>query len=191
MGGGPPYATMSRMSDVLTVHGGTRCGGTIQVRGAKNFVSKAMVAALLGEEPSTLRNVPQIRDVAVVTGLLELHGVRSTRAPGRRASCVLDPSNVEQAHVADIDAHAGSSRIPILFCGPLLHRLGEAFIPDLGGCRIGDRPINYHLDVAAPVRRRGGEARRSGIAPVARRSGCRAPSSSCRTRASAPPSRCC
>jgi UDP-N-acetylglucosamine 1-carboxyvinyltransferase len=35
---------------------------------------------------------------------------------------------------------------PILFCGPLLHRLGEAFIPDLGGCRIGDRPIDFHLD---------------------------------------------
>jgi UDP-N-acetylglucosamine 1-carboxyvinyltransferase len=46
----------------------------------------------------------------------------------------------------EIDAHAGSSRIPILFCGPLLHQLGEAFIPDLGGCRIGDRPINFHLD---------------------------------------------
>src|SRR5690606_15656866 len=53
----------------------------------------------------------------------------------------------EAAHMADIDAHAGSSRIPILFCGPLLHRLGEAFIPDLGGCRIGDRPIDFHLDV--------------------------------------------
>ncbi|MCU1549902.1 MAG: murA, partial [Glaciihabitans sp.] len=41
---------------------------------------------------------------------------------------------------------AGSSRIPILFCGPLLHRLGEALIPDLGGCRIGDRPIDFHMD---------------------------------------------
>ncbi len=41
--------------------------------------------------------------------------------------------------------HAGSSRIPILFCGPLLHRLGHAFIPDLGGCHIGDRPIDFHL----------------------------------------------
>src|SRR5690606_17186274 len=59
----------------------------------------------------------------------------------------LDPSIVESAHVADIDAPAGASRIPILFCGRLLHRLGEAFIPDLGGCRIGDRPINYHLDI--------------------------------------------
>jgi UDP-N-acetylglucosamine 1-carboxyvinyltransferase len=49
--------------------------------------------------------------------------------------------------MVDIDAHAGSSRIPILFCGPLLHRLGEAFIPGLGGCHIGDRPINYHFEV--------------------------------------------
>jgi UDP-N-acetylglucosamine 1-carboxyvinyltransferase len=136
---------MSDMNDVLTVHGGTPLTGALTVRGAKNFVSKAMVAALLGEEPSVLRNVPQIRDVTVVTGLLELHGVQVDDRPGGELE--LDPSNVDHAHVADIDAHAGSSRIPILFCGPLLHRLGEAFIPDLGGCRIGDRPINYHLDV--------------------------------------------
>jgi len=135
------------MTDVLTVHGGTPLQGTIQVRGAKNFVSKAMVAALLGDEPSRLRNVPRIRDVVVVTGLLELHGVQVSESTDGDAELVLDPSNVDHAHVADIDAHAGSSRIPILFCGPLLHRLGEAFIPDLGGCRIGDRPINYHLDV--------------------------------------------
>jgi UDP-N-acetylglucosamine 1-carboxyvinyltransferase len=138
---------MWAMDDVLMVNGGTPLVGTIQVRGAKNFVSKAMVAALLGEEPSTLYNVPAIRDVVVVTGLLELHGVQVEEVPGPDGELRLDPSNVESAHVADIDAHAGSSRIPILFCGPLLHRLGEAFIPDLGGCHIGDRPINYHLDV--------------------------------------------
>ncbi len=138
---------MFLMNDVLTVHGGTPLVGSIQVRGAKNLVSKAMVAALLGEEPSVLRNVPQIRDVGVVSGLLELHGVQVEEVPGPEGELRLDPSNVIQAHVADIDAHAGSSRIPILFCGPLLHRLGEAFIPDLGGCRIGDRPINYHMDV--------------------------------------------
>lgn len=147
---GPPSATLSDMSetadDVLTVHGGKPLRGRITVRGAKNFVSKAMVAALLGEQPSLLLNVPQIRDVAVVTGLLNLHGVKVGEG-GEPHSLVLDPADVELAHVADIDAHAGSSRIPILFCGPLLHRLGEAFIPDLGGCRIGDRPINYHLDV--------------------------------------------
>jgi UDP-N-acetylglucosamine 1-carboxyvinyltransferase len=134
------------MNDLLYVNGGNPLEGTITVRGAKNFVSKAMVASLLGETPSVLRNVPQIRDVGVVTGLLELHGVNVKSDP-EGGVLDLDPSNVESAHVADIDAHAGSSRIPILFCGPLLHRLGEAFIPDLGGCRIGDRPINYHLDI--------------------------------------------
>src|SRR4051795_13284389 len=138
---------MVAVTDVLTVHGGTPLTGAITVRGAKNFVSKAMVAALLGEEPSRLLNVPQIRDVTVVTGLLELHGVQVDDADPSSGVLELDPSNVELAHVADIDAHAGSSRIPILFCGPLLHRLGEAFIPDLGGCRIGDRPIDFHLDV--------------------------------------------
>jgi UDP-N-acetylglucosamine 1-carboxyvinyltransferase len=137
---------MGAMTDLLYVNGGNPLGGEITVRGAKNFVSKAMVASLLGETPSVLRNVPQIRDVAVVTGLLELHGV-DVAVDDEAGTLHLDPSEVESAHVADIDAHAGSSRIPILFCGPLLHRLGEAFIPDLGGCRIGDRPINYHLDI--------------------------------------------
>lgn len=130
----------------MHINGGHPLRGTITVRGAKNFVSKAMVASLLGEGPSELRNVPQIRDVAVVRGLLGLHGVR-VEADADAGTLQLDPTDVEKAHVADIDAHAGSSRIPILFCGPLLHRLGEAFIPDLGGCRIGDRPINFHLDI--------------------------------------------
>ncbi|MGN6600056.1 MAG: UDP-N-acetylglucosamine 1-carboxyvinyltransferase [Actinomycetes bacterium] len=138
--------------DVLAVHGGTPLSGTVRVRGAKNLVSKAMVATVLGESPSTLRNVPEIRDVSVVTGLLRLHGVEVTSDGD--GSIVMDPSRVEQANVADIDAHAGSSRVPILLCGPLLHRLGHAFIPDLGGCRIGDRPIDFHLDA---LRRMGAE----------------------------------
>jgi UDP-N-acetylglucosamine 1-carboxyvinyltransferase len=132
--------------DVLLVHGGTPLEGEIRVRGAKNLVPKAMVAALLGSEPSRLRNVPDIRDVHVVRGLLQLHGV-TVRAGDEPGELVLDPSKVESANVADIDAHAGSSRIPILFCGPLLHRLGHAFIPGLGGCDIGGRPIDFHFDV--------------------------------------------
>jgi len=137
---------MGPMRDVMQIHGGAPLRGEITVRGAKNFVSKAMVASLLGDGPSELHNVPRIRDVSVVRGLLELHGVRVT-SDEAAGVIQLDPTDVESAHVADIDAHAGSSRIPILFCGPLLHRLGEAFIPDLGGCRIGDRPINFHLDI--------------------------------------------
>ena len=134
------------MSSTFHVRGGRPLDGEITVRGAKNLVSKAMVASLLGEEPSVLRSVPDISDVRIVSDLLRIHGVK-VDLDVEAGVLQMDPSNVEKAHVADIDAHAGSSRIPILFCGPLLHRLGEAIIPDLGGCRIGDRPINYHLDV--------------------------------------------
>ncbi|WP_239152357.1 UDP-N-acetylglucosamine 1-carboxyvinyltransferase [Virgisporangium aurantiacum] len=131
-------------TDVLVVHGGSPLRGQIRVRGAKNLVSKAMVAALLGDTPSRLYDVPAIRDVEIVRGLLELHGVRVTdgELPGELS---FDPSNVERANVDEINVHAGSSRIPILFCGPLLHKLGHAFIPDLGGCNIGGRPIDFHL----------------------------------------------
>jgi UDP-N-acetylglucosamine 1-carboxyvinyltransferase len=131
-------------SDSIIINGGKPLRGRIEVRGAKNLATKAMVAALLGETPSVLKDVPDISDVGVVTGMLGAYGVTVTStAPGE---LVLDPTNVEKAHFAQIDALAGSSRIPILFCGPLLHRLGEALIPDLGGCRIGDRPIDFHMD---------------------------------------------
>src|SRR6188508_344885 len=134
------------MTSTLVVDGGSPLVGDIEVRGAKNLVSKAMVAVVLAEEPCRLRGVPEISDVQVVSGLLELHGVLID-STDRDGELVMDPTNVEQAHIADIDTHAGSSRVPVLLCGPLLHRLGEAFIPDLGGCRIGERPINYHLDI--------------------------------------------
>jgi UDP-N-acetylglucosamine 1-carboxyvinyltransferase len=129
----------------IKVQGGKPLNGRVDVRGAKNLVTKAMVAALLGETPSELRDVPKISDVEVVQRLLELHGVKIEFSDS--GVMTLDPTNVKSARMVDIDAHAGSSRIPILFCGPLLHQLGEAFIPDLGGCHIGDRPVDFHLDV--------------------------------------------
>jgi UDP-N-acetylglucosamine 1-carboxyvinyltransferase len=131
---------------LLTIQGGKALTGRVDLKGAKNLVTKAMVAALLGDTPSTLKDVPHISDVEVVSGLLKLHGV-SISHDAVSGDMVLDSSNVEQARMVDIDAHAGSSRIPILFCGPLLHRLGEAFIPGLGGCEIGDRPVDYHFEV--------------------------------------------
>ncbi|MFE6994961.1 UDP-N-acetylglucosamine 1-carboxyvinyltransferase [Microbacterium sp. NPDC057659] len=129
----------------LAIRGGRPLRGRVDVKGAKNLATKAMVATLLGETPSTLRDVPDLSDVAVVRSLLEVHGVR-VEAGDEPGALTFDPSGVESAHMEEIDAHAGASRIPILFCGPLLHRLGQAFIPDLGGCRIGDRPIDFHLD---------------------------------------------
>ena len=68
-------------NDILHVEGGKPLNGTIKVRGAKNFVSKAMVAALLAPGTSVLKNVPEIRDVHVVSDLLRLHGVDVTVVP--------------------------------------------------------------------------------------------------------------
>lgn len=133
------------MSSILRVDGGHPLHGTIAVRGAKNAVTKIMVASLLGDSPSRLSNVPLIRDVEVVSDLLSAHGVK-VKYDSAAGVIELDPTNVELAARSDIDALSGSSRIPILFCGPLLHQLGEAFIPQLGGCNIGGRPIDYHLE---------------------------------------------
>ena len=131
-------------AEVLAIRGGRPLTGRVDVKGAKNLATKAMVAALLGETESVLRDVPDISDVHVVRSLLEVHGV-GVEDDGNGV-LRLDPRGAVSAHMEEIDAHAGASRIPILFCGPLLHLLGQAFIPDLGGCRIGDRPINFHLD---------------------------------------------
>lgn len=134
------------MAGVLKVRGGRPLHGTIRVRGAKNLVPKAMVAALLTAETSVLRNVPLIRDVDVVTELLRAHGAEVDYNQ-EEGVVRITPRDLHLPDPHGMDALAGSSRIPILFCGPLLHRLGEAFIPDLGGCHIGDRPVDFHLQV--------------------------------------------
>ncbi|TXQ08372.1 hypothetical protein FV292_26530, partial [Escherichia coli] len=109
-GGIALMAANSMEPGVVTV---TAAGDTI-VGGPEG----ARFAALLGEGPSELRSVPEISDVRVVQGLLELHGVTVERDGD---TLRLDPLNVRTAHETSINAHAGSSRIPILFCGPLLH----------------------------------------------------------------------
>ncbi|MDY5133464.1 UDP-N-acetylglucosamine 1-carboxyvinyltransferase [Actinotignum urinale] len=135
------------MVSQLSVRGGIPLTGEITVRGAKNLVSKAMVAALLTKETSVLRNVPQIRDVDVVSDLLRLHGVEVEYKP-EDGTVTITPGDIHlPRNPHEVNTLAGSSRIPILFAGPLLHNLGEAFIPDLGGCHIGSRPVNFHLAV--------------------------------------------
>jgi len=111
----------------IKVNGGKPLNGRVDLKGAKNLVTKAMVAALLADTPSVLKDVPKISDVEVVSRLLELHGVTIDFADN--GDMKLDPRGVKQARMVDIDAHAGSSRIPILFC------------------HIGDRPVDFHLDV--------------------------------------------
>ncbi|MDR3128108.1 MAG: UDP-N-acetylglucosamine 1-carboxyvinyltransferase [Bifidobacteriaceae bacterium] len=133
------------MFEKLVIKGGKALQGTVKLRGAKNFVSKAMVASILGDSKSILHNVPRIKDVEIVSKLLILHGCEVTYN-SKAGILELDPENILSPRIADVDTLVGASRIPILFCGPLLHKLGEAFIPNLGGCKIGDRPIDFHLE---------------------------------------------
>src|SRR5699024_11350064 len=102
------------MNDVLRVNGGIPLRGEISVRGAKNFVSKAMVAALLGESTSVLRNVPQIRDVEIVSQLLNLHGVAVSHDQ-EVGILTLYPTRIEQANFSVIVVNSGLRLIRILF----------------------------------------------------------------------------
>ncbi len=176
-------------NDILHVEGGKPLNGTIKVRGAKNFVSKAMVAALLAPGTSVLKNVPEIRDVHVVSDLLRLHGVDVT-VDGDHGVVTIDATNVQLADVADVDTLSGSSRIPILFSGPLLHRLGEAFIPALGGCNIGGRPIDFHLETLRKLGANVDKEHKDGI-HITAPNGLMARRFICRTRPWALPSRRC
>ena len=97
-------------SDKIVINGGKPLTGRVDVRGAKNLVTKAMVAALLADTPSVLKDVPAISDVGVVTRMLEAYGVSVTKV--FEGELRLDPSNVLKAHFSKIDALAGSSRIP-------------------------------------------------------------------------------
>jgi len=84
-------------AEKITINGGRPLMGRIELKGAKNLVTKAMVAALLGDGPSELRDVPDISDVRVVRGLLEIHGVKVSDGADEGV-LVLDPSNVESPH---------------------------------------------------------------------------------------------
>jgi UDP-N-acetylglucosamine 1-carboxyvinyltransferase len=132
-----------KSDDSLIIVGGKKLTGTISVRGAKNAVTKEMVAAMLSAEPSVLHNVPDIADVAVVSEMIKLHGgIVTTLGDG---SIQIDPNGLHTADPVKLHEIAGTSRIPILFAGPLIHRLGKAELPTLGGCDIGPRPVDFHL----------------------------------------------
>ena len=114
--------------------------GDITVRGSKNAVTKHMVAAMLGDGPSVIRNAPEVGDVDITAAMLESVGYQVGRTDGE---ITVAPGDVVTPSVSD--AFTGLNRIPILMLGPLLHLAGEAFVPLVGGDRIGRRPVDFHV----------------------------------------------
>ncbi len=115
--------------------------GDISVRGSKNAVTKHMVAAMLGDGPSVIRNAPHVGDVDITAAMLESAGFHVSREDGE---ITIAPGGEVRPHVPD--AFTGLNRIPILMLGPLLHLTGEAFVPLVGGDAIGQRPVNFHVE---------------------------------------------
>jgi UDP-N-acetylglucosamine 1-carboxyvinyltransferase len=115
--------------------------GDVVVRGSKNAVTKHMVASLLADEPCVVQNCPEIGDIEITKGMLESLGCEVEIDDDMVTT---DARNLSSGQVPS--SYGGLNRIPILMLGPLLHRIGEVFVPMVGGDRIGPRPVDYHVD---------------------------------------------
>ncbi len=124
--------------DKILVEGGWELAGEVLVSGAKNAALPLMATAILG--PLTLENVPELKDLATMTRLLEHMGGRAELAHGRAE---LDLSALSQPE-APYEL-VKTMRASALVLGPLLARHGRARVSLPGGCAIGARPIDLHL----------------------------------------------
>ncbi|QBD83777.1 UDP-N-acetylglucosamine 1-carboxyvinyltransferase [Ktedonosporobacter rubrisoli] len=144
------------------MEGGYPVVGKIACLGAKNFVIKAMVAALLGDTPTTLTNAPAIGDVDITAELLTSIGAKVERVDSQQL--VIDASSMDTSTVPT--PHSGSNRVPILLLSALLHRFTTVSVPVVGGCKIGARAVDFHLQA---IRRFGGVVDETSEGYVARR----------------------
>ena len=136
--------------DRISISGGRRLNGTIPISGAKNAALPLIIASLLTSDRLTLKNVPNLADVNLLTRILRNHGLDLT-IDGKRA----DPSPYlgETIHLSArdiVDTTApyelvSRMRASFWVLGPLLARCGEARVSMPGGCAIGTRPVDLHL----------------------------------------------
>jgi len=127
--------------ETIVIQGGRPLYGTVRVSGAKNAALPLLAATLLAPGIHVLRNVPDLMDTRTMIRLLETLGARC-----RRSGQVLE---VDTGQLTGAEAPydlVKTMRASVLVLGPLLARSGQARVSLPGGCAIGDRPINYHLN---------------------------------------------
>ncbi|MBP9603300.1 MAG: UDP-N-acetylglucosamine 1-carboxyvinyltransferase [Chromatiaceae bacterium] len=128
--------------DKLLIRGGERLDGEVRIAGAKNAALPILAGTLLAEGQVHLSNVPHLRDITTTLELLGRMGVVFTL--GERMAIQSDANQVKQFS-APYDL-VRTMRASILVLGPLLARFGQAEVSLPGGCAIGARPVNLHID---------------------------------------------
>ncbi len=128
--------------DKLLIRGGIPLAGEISISGAKNAALPVLAGTLLASEPVTVGNVPQLRDVATTITLLQSMGVVVTFDERLNVEADAREVPVRRAPYELVK----TMRASILVLGPLLARFGEADVSLPGGCAIGARPVNLHVE---------------------------------------------
>lgn len=126
----------------FAISGGRPLAGSVKISGAKNAALPILFSCLLCERPCRLDNVPRLRDIASTLAVLQGLGV-SCRQRGQRVS-VSTPAALA-THEAPYDL-VRTMRASILSLGPLVARFGRAVVSLPGGCAIGARPVDIHID---------------------------------------------
>ncbi len=125
---------------VLRIRGGNRLQGSVTIPGSKNAALAILSSVILADGPMVLHNVPDVSDVAIKVGLLKQFGAE---VEWREGSLFIDCTNVKFWRADDDSMRP--IRTGFYLLGPLLARVGHADIPMPGGCKIGSRPVDYHL----------------------------------------------
>ena len=128
--------------DKLLIKGGAVLNGEIRVSGAKNAALPILASTLLASEPVVLANIPHLHDVTTIMELLGLMGVRITLDEYFKVE--VDAREIK-SFVAPYEL-VKTMRASILVLGPLLARYGQADVSLPGGCAIGTRPVNLHIE---------------------------------------------
>lgn len=134
--------------DSILVRGNGPLNGQIPIAGAKNACLALMPATLLSEEPLTLTNAPRLSDIRTMTQLLASLGAEVTALQDGKVLATSCHGEINP--VADYDI-VRKMRASNLVLGPLLARLGHAVVSLPGGCAIGARPMDIHIDALAAL----------------------------------------
>lgn len=130
--------------DYLSIHGGTPLAGSVKAAGAKNSITKLLVASLISDKRAVFYNVPDIKEVEVTVDLCREIGSKIT---WDRELGILEIITKELSTTKIPQRFSGANRIPILMIGALLGRTDqEIVVPVVGGCNIGPRPVDFHIE---------------------------------------------